>query len=77
MQNLCFICEIPCHWGCLKKKFSFCAVTSCYESQCVLYIFPQVLIVDLCADKFLKEVSEVTVPVTHDYIPGKGINERK
>lgn len=34
-------------------------------SQCVFYVFPQVLIVDLCADKFLQEVSEITVPVTH------------
>lgn len=46
-------------------------------SQCVLYIFPQVLIVDLCADKFLQEVSEITVSVTHGYMPGKGISERK
>lgn len=46
-------------------------------SQCVFYVFPQVLIVDLCADKFLQEVSEITVPVTNGFMPGKGIDERK
>lgn len=42
-----------------------------------MYIFPQVLIVDLCADKFLQEVSEITVPVTHGYVSRKSINGMK
>lgn len=40
-------------------------------------VSPQVLIVDLCADKFLQEVSEITVPVTDEFVPGKDIDEGK
>lgn len=59
----------------LKTCFFLYSNIPGYES--VFSMSPQVLIVDLCADKFLQEVSEITVPVTHGFMPGKGIDERK
>lgn len=60
-----------------KRVFFLYSSIPSYKSLCVLYILPQVLIVDLCADKFLQEVSEITGAVTQGYMPGKGTSERK
>ncbi|RLV90037.1 hypothetical protein DV515_00014559 [Chloebia gouldiae] len=52
-------------------------ILSCSLPQLRDLPIEEVLIVDLCADKFLQEVSEITVSVTRGFMPGKGIDERK
>lgn len=61
----------------IKTWVCFFFYTATYLVISLCFLSPQVLIVDLCADKFLQEVSEVTVAVTHGFMPGKGIDERK